>query len=205
MMDLQALIDALPPLTDEEQRLLTEETPVPAQMTQAFNLRELEGPEVDEACGAAEPAVDRWEAGLEVPTSLQVRLMAQLTRCRISWFYQPVREEERSMTIRLCYRSRRRHVADVVTTTVDERGVLHTDVAEVITEPRPRTPAQPVKAQPAPAPQLPDGRHAPVIDPDTGRCQTGNGVVPMQAAEGVRIMLRLAGWAGLPTTTAVTA
>lgn len=36
--------------------------PYPERLTAALDLRELYGPEVDIACGAVEPAVDRWEA-----------------------------------------------------------------------------------------------------------------------------------------------
>lgn len=42
---------------------------VPWRITLALDVRALYGPEVDEACGVAEPAVDRWESGDERPTS----------------------------------------------------------------------------------------------------------------------------------------
>jgi hypothetical protein len=39
----------------------------------------LEGPEVDIACGAKEPDVDRWEEGELYPTWEQLVLLAELT------------------------------------------------------------------------------------------------------------------------------
>jgi hypothetical protein len=52
---------------------------IPARITQALDLRGLYGPEVDEACDAAEPDVDQWEAGDLYPTWDQVLLLAKLT------------------------------------------------------------------------------------------------------------------------------
>ena len=55
----------------------------------ALDLRGLEGPEVDIACGVVEPAVDMWEAGTLVPTREQVAALAVLTDFPVTFFYQP--------------------------------------------------------------------------------------------------------------------
>lgn len=49
----------------------------------------LEGPEVDEACAASEPDVDRWELGELEPTPYQLALLANLTGCTREFFYGP--------------------------------------------------------------------------------------------------------------------
>jgi hypothetical protein len=51
---------------------------VPHSITIALDSRSLYGPEVDEACGAKEPDVDRWEAGDLYPTWEQLRKLAEL-------------------------------------------------------------------------------------------------------------------------------
>jgi len=51
----------------------------PDRITMALNAAKLYGPEVDVACGAAEPDVDLWEAGKLYPTWEQVLLLAKLT------------------------------------------------------------------------------------------------------------------------------
>jgi hypothetical protein len=61
--------------------------PYPDRITAALDMRGLDGPEVDVACGAAEPAVDRWEAGQEVPSRRQVELLADLTGFPVAWFF----------------------------------------------------------------------------------------------------------------------
>ena len=50
----------------------------PFRITMALDARRLCGPQVDAACGAAEPDVDLWEAGKLYPTWEQVRLLAEL-------------------------------------------------------------------------------------------------------------------------------
>lgn len=50
----------------------------PYKFTIGMDARGLEGPEVDIACGAAEPDVDLWEAGKLYPTWEQVKLTAAL-------------------------------------------------------------------------------------------------------------------------------
>lgn len=70
--------------------------PWPARITQALDLPAgggppLEGPEVDVACGAVEPAVDRWETGEEIPTLDQLQRLADLTGYRLGFFFlEPV-------------------------------------------------------------------------------------------------------------------
>lgn len=51
----------------------------PWRITLALNRCELYGPEVDEACGTREPAVDLWEAGLLYPTWEQTLALSKLT------------------------------------------------------------------------------------------------------------------------------
>lgn len=50
--------------------------PVPARISAALELRGLDGPQVDEACGVVEPAVDQWESGELIPTTAQVAALA---------------------------------------------------------------------------------------------------------------------------------
>ena len=63
--------------------------PYPYRITQALDLRGFHGPEVDIACGAVEPAVDRWETGDEVPTREQVERLAALTGFTVAFFFTP--------------------------------------------------------------------------------------------------------------------
>lgn len=63
--------------------------PVPARITMALDARGLYGPDVDTACGAAEPDVDEWESGESVPTRHQVELLAELTHMPVEFFYEP--------------------------------------------------------------------------------------------------------------------
>lgn len=60
---------------------------VPHRITIA--LGDLEGPGVDEACGAREPAVDEWEAGVRYPTWEQLLLLAELTGFHVRFFLMP--------------------------------------------------------------------------------------------------------------------
>lgn len=61
----------------------------PHRITQALDLRGMDGPDVDVACGAAEPAVDEWEAGTRVPTGRQLRKLAALTGFPPAFFAKP--------------------------------------------------------------------------------------------------------------------
>lgn len=75
----------------------------PSRITAALNLRELYGPEVDRACGVAEPAVDLWESGDLVPTDEQVEALARLTAFPVEFFYGPPLPDVRGW---ICYNRR---------------------------------------------------------------------------------------------------
>lgn len=60
----------------------------PWRITAALDSGGHEGPDVDIACGAEEPAVDEWEAGTRYPTFEQLTLLAELTGYGISWFVE---------------------------------------------------------------------------------------------------------------------
>jgi len=59
---------------------------VPYRITIALDAQGLEGPEVDTACGGAEPDVDMWEAGTKYPTWEQLKLLAELTGVTPEYF-----------------------------------------------------------------------------------------------------------------------
>lgn len=59
---------------------------VPHYITMALDVNGLYGPEVDEACGAAEPDVDRWESGDLYPSWEQLCLLAKLTGYPVAFF-----------------------------------------------------------------------------------------------------------------------
>lgn len=63
-------------------------TPVPERITMALDLRQLYGPEVDQALGGEEPMVDEWEAGTRVPDFTQVEALAGLTGFPVKFFYE---------------------------------------------------------------------------------------------------------------------
>lgn len=63
----------------------------PHRITQALNIRNLDGPEVDRACGVEEPAVDEWEQGVRYPTWEQLLALARLTGFDPWFFTRPVR------------------------------------------------------------------------------------------------------------------
>ena len=63
---------------------------VPRRISQAFDMCEMFGPEVDRALGVEEPTVDRWESGEEVPTEVQVKKIAVLTGFPLPFFYKPM-------------------------------------------------------------------------------------------------------------------
>ena len=58
----------------------------PWRITLALDAKGLYGPEVDEACGVAEPFVDQWEAGERYPTWEQLQALADLTGCTPAFF-----------------------------------------------------------------------------------------------------------------------
>jgi hypothetical protein len=59
---------------------------VPYRITVALDSHGLQGPEVDEACGAQEPDVDMWEAGTKYPTWEQLCKLAELTGVTPAFF-----------------------------------------------------------------------------------------------------------------------
>lgn len=66
--------------------------PFPQRITEALDMRGMEGPEVDEALGVTEPTVDQWESGDLVPSSADVRRLATLTQFAVGFFYREPRE-----------------------------------------------------------------------------------------------------------------
>lgn len=58
----------------------------PRAITAALDMRALYGPEVDEACGVQEPAVDQWEAGQLYPSWEQLDALARLTGFPVRFF-----------------------------------------------------------------------------------------------------------------------
>jgi hypothetical protein len=63
--------------------------PTPERITIALDMRDLYGPEVDEALGGEEPMVDEWESGTRVPDFTQVQALAELTGFPVRFFYMP--------------------------------------------------------------------------------------------------------------------
>ena len=99
---------------------------VPARATLSLDALDLYGPEVDIACGVVEPAVDQWEAGTLIPTPEQVVALAALTRMPVEYFYEPPDDRERTPTrMFLCDRSKRKHGLTIITSWIDDDGVLH--------------------------------------------------------------------------------
>lgn len=64
-------------------------TPTPERITTALDIREMYGPEVDQALGGEEPMVDEWESGERVPTFEQMQRLAVMTGFPVKFFYQP--------------------------------------------------------------------------------------------------------------------
>lgn len=62
---------------------------VPHRITLALDIHSLYGPEVDQACGAEEPAVDEWEEGVRYPTWEQLQALAELTGYPVEFFLMP--------------------------------------------------------------------------------------------------------------------
>ena len=80
---------------------------VPARITLALDAAGLWGPDVDLACGAREPDVDHWEAGITTPTPEQVRLLADLTGMTPAYFYLPLTPDQGPIDGWICQRSGR--------------------------------------------------------------------------------------------------
>ncbi|HKS46746.1 MAG TPA: hypothetical protein VJT49_16865 [Amycolatopsis sp.] len=66
---------------------------VPYRITLALDAKDLYGPEVDAACGVAEPQVDMWEAGTLYPTWEQLQALAALTGCTERFFMRQPHED----------------------------------------------------------------------------------------------------------------
>lgn len=58
----------------------------PFVISQALDLRNLDGPFVDELCGTTEPAVDMWEVGRLYPTWDELKALAALTDFPVAFF-----------------------------------------------------------------------------------------------------------------------
>jgi hypothetical protein len=56
------------------------------RITHALDMHGLDGPELDAACGVAEPQVDWWDRGLLYPTCEQLRRLAALTQVHPGFF-----------------------------------------------------------------------------------------------------------------------
>lgn len=103
------------PVTPAEQRFRDDEFEalprwrrgelVPHRITLLLDANALYGPEVDQACGAAEPAVDEWEAGTRYPEWSQLIALARLVDASPLWFFGDV--EPVSPRLFLCDRSKR--------------------------------------------------------------------------------------------------
>lgn len=106
----------------QEERMLRRQRPVPARITLALDVGGHEGPQVDTACGAAEPAVDLWECGVEVPTPEQLRLLAALTGYPVGYFFLPIATGPLFERMFICGP---RGCTSPEPDYVDERGVLH--------------------------------------------------------------------------------
>lgn len=61
----------------------------PTRITHALDSLALYGPEVDRACLAEEPAVDRWEAGEAAPSWEQLLALVELTGYPVEFFLRP--------------------------------------------------------------------------------------------------------------------
>lgn len=61
----------------------------PHRITVALNRAKLEGPTADAKLGAVEPALDRWEAGLEQPTQAQLERLAGMANVPFEFFWLP--------------------------------------------------------------------------------------------------------------------
>lgn len=76
----------------------------PFIITLALDAAGLYGPQVDEACGTFEPAVDMWEAGQLYPTWPELNALAELTRNTVNWFvmrHEPIPFEATTLRFHL--------------------------------------------------------------------------------------------------------
>jgi hypothetical protein len=88
-------------------------TPNPRRITLALDARGLYGPDVDTACGAREPDVDRWEDPNDplLPTAEQLVKLAALTGMTVEWFNG---DEPPLGRLFICDLSRRKHGLTIV-------------------------------------------------------------------------------------------
>lgn len=86
--------------------------PNPKRITLALDAKGLYGPEVDIACGAQEPDVDRWETGELVPTAEQLVKLAALTEVPVGFFFGE--DPPQLGRVFICDRSRRKHGLTVI-------------------------------------------------------------------------------------------
>ncbi len=108
----------------ENEQLIRAGKVVPARITMALDFRGLEGPEVDAACGGAEPDVDMWELGQAVPAPEQVVKLAELTGFPVAFFYQPVKPGTLAGSVIFICNCRRRGCEALEPDVVDGNGVL---------------------------------------------------------------------------------
>ena len=97
---------------------------VPARITIALDFCGLQGPEVDAACGGAEPDVDMWELGQAVPAPEQMVKLAQLTGFPVAFFYQPIKPGPLAGSMIFICRRGRRGCETCEPDVVDQNGVL---------------------------------------------------------------------------------
>lgn len=82
----------MPDNEQEAQRRWEAGLVVPHHITTALDAKGLYGPAVDEACGAREPDVDRWESGDLYPSWAQLCALAELTEVTVAYFVRPASE-----------------------------------------------------------------------------------------------------------------
>lgn len=100
--------------------------PIPALITLALDAIGADGAWVDEACGAQEPAVDRWETGELAPTDEQLALLAKLTGNTVEFFFRGDLAPPALMFV--CDRTRRKNGCTVVMSSIDAAGRLQSTV-----------------------------------------------------------------------------
>lgn len=154
-------------IRQKNERLIASGKIVPARVTIALDLCGLDGPEVDLACGAAEPDVDMWELGLAVPSAGQVERLAGLTGFPAAYFYRPVAPGPLAgEPVFMCGRRCETIEPDVV----DDRGVLHRAGDRRHGSRLPSLSAAPIWESPG---RLPPPARAPAarlhVDPDAAR------------------------------------
>lgn len=98
-------------------------------------LADMSGPEVDRACGVAEPTVDHWELGIVYPTWQQLEALAELTGYPVAFFCQttpPLLASETTLRFHLRpweidagdEEASRRFTPDAIERTLRAEGVL---------------------------------------------------------------------------------